>query len=67
MRAKRSRAANEAAKRHKSAKRQIKRMHRFIQYDSPETGFYYEDQKTGKSYPGVMPEVLRAFRVTELP
>jgi len=67
MNGRRSRAANQAAKRHKSAKRQIKRKHRFIQYDEEATGTYYEDLVTGKSYPGVMPAVLRAHRVRETP
>jgi hypothetical protein len=67
MRRKRSRAANAAAGRHKSAKRQIKRKHRFIQYGSHEGGVYYEDIVTGKSYPGVMPAVLRGHRVQETP
>lgn len=63
MRRKRSRSADAAAKRHKSAKRQIKNGHRFVQYSEPSTGTYYEDTVTGKSYPGVMPPMLKAYRV----
>lgn len=65
MRRKRSRAAEAAAGRHKSAKRQIKHRHRFIQYET-EKATYYEDMLTGQAYPGIMPPVLRAHRVKEL-
>lgn len=67
MRRKRSRAADERARRHKSAKRQIKHRHRFVQFEDKDGGgHWYEDIKTGKSYPGEMPKVLRAFRLTEV-
>lgn len=60
MRAKRSRQLSEAAKRHKSAKRELKKGRRFIQ--QPE---YYEDVVTGKAYPGEMPAPLKAMYVRQ--
>lgn len=67
MRRKRSRFADEAAKRHKSAKRQVKHKHRFIQHSGKGSAHYYEDIVTGQAYPGEMPKVLKAYRVQETP
>jgi hypothetical protein len=67
MNGRRSRAANAEARRHKSAKRQIKHQHRFIEYNDEAGGlFAYEDRMTGMRYQGVMPPVLKAFVLREV-
>lgn len=63
MRRKRSRAAELASRRHKSAKRQIKKGRRFVQFNAEKPDAYYIDQKDGRSYPGTMPKVLTAYQI----